>query len=96
MGPAPIITKEGIFIIYNSSDGIEYNVGYAMFSISDPEKLITRSDKPVLSAVHTWENFGKVNYVVFAEGFVEMDGNYYLYYGGADKSIGVAIGKKNY
>ncbi len=94
MGPAPLITEKGIFIIYNSSDGVEYNVGYAMFSESDPEKLIARSDEPVLSAEHYWENFGKVNYVVFAEGLIEKDGNYYLYYGGADKGVGVAIGRK--
>ncbi len=96
MGPCPIITKKGIFIIYNSSNGEEYNVGYAIFSKTNPEKLIERINKPVLSANQSWENYGKINYVVFAGGLVERDGEYYLYYGGADKSIGVAIGKKLY
>jgi predicted GH43/DUF377 family glycosyl hydrolase len=96
IGPSPIITKKGIFMIYNSSDGDEYNVGYAMFSKTNPEKLLTRSNKPRLSATSLWENYGKVNYVVFAQGLIEHKGDYLVYYGGADKSIGVAIGKKFY
>jgi len=96
IGPCPIVTKKGIFIIYNSSNWDEYNVGYAMFSKNNPEKLIARTNKPKLSATQPWESYGKVNYVVFAEGLVEKDGKYFLYYGGADKSIGVAVGRKLY
>jgi len=96
LGPSPIITKKGIFLIYNSSNGNEYNVGYAMFSKTNPAKLIKRTNKPVLFPTSSWENYGKVNYVVFVSGFVEKNSNYLVYYGGADKSIGVAIGKKHY
>ena len=91
-----LITKKGIFLIYNSSDGDEYKVGYAMFSKNNPSKLISRTNKPVLFPGGHWEKYGKVNYVVFASGLVEKNGCYYLYYGGADKSIGLAIGKKIY
>ncbi len=96
MGPCPIFTKRGLFVIYNSSNNIEYNVGYVMFSKNNPEKLIARTNKPIMSATKHWENYGKINYVVFAEGLVEHEGKYLLYYGGADKSVGVAVGKKNY
>ncbi len=96
MGPCPILTKKGIFVIYNSANWEEYNIGYAMFSKNNPEKLIARTNKSMLSPTQSWENYGKVNYVVFAEGLVEKDGEYFLYYGGADKSIGVAIGRKLY
>lgn len=96
MGPCPIITKKGIFVIYNSASWGQYNTGYAMFSKNNPEKLIARTDKPRLSPTRSWENYGKVNYVVFSEGLVEVDGKYFLYYGGADKSIGVAVGRKLY
>jgi len=98
-GPCPIITNKGIFLIYNSSNdpkGGEYNVGCAMFSKNNPSKLIARTNKPVLSATCAWENYGKVNYVVFAEGLVKNDKEYLIYYGGADKSMGVACGKKKY
>lgn len=94
IGPAPIITSAGIFMVYNSSNGEEYNAGFAMFDKKNPEKLIARSDKPILSASKPWESYGKVNYVVFASGLVEKDNKYFLYYGGADKSIGVAFGRK--
>jgi len=96
IGPCPLVTKKGIFMIYNSANWDEYNVGYAMFSKNHPEKLLARTDKPRLSATQSWENYGKVNYVVFAEGIIEKNGEYYVYYGGADKSVGVAIGKKLY
>ena len=96
VGPCPIVTKKGIFMIYNSSDGNEYNVGYAMFSKKNPEKLIARTNNPRLSATQPWESYGKVNYVVFVEGLVEKKGEYFEYYGGADKSIGVALGRRRY
>lgn len=98
IGPTPIFTKKGIFMIYNSSNSEtgEYNSGYAMFSKNNPSKLIARTNKPTLSPSKSWENYGKVNYVVFVEGLIEKDNKYYLYYGGADKSIGVAIGNKLY
>lgn len=96
VGPAPIITEKGIFMLYNSSDGEEYNVGFVMFDKNNPGKLIARTDKPVLSSTKPWEKYGKVNYVVFVEGLIKKDENYLIYYGGADKSIGVAIGKKIY
>jgi len=96
MGPCPIVTKKGLFVIYNSANWEGYNIGYAMFSKNNPGKLIARTNKPRLSATQPWENYGKVNYVVFAEGLVEKGGKYLLYYGGADKSIGLAVGKKLY
>ncbi len=96
VGPSPIMTKKGIFMIYNSSNGNDYNVGYAMFSKKKPEKLIARTNSPRLSATQPWESYGKVNYVVFAEGLVEKKGEYLEYYGGADKSIGVAFGRRRY
>ncbi len=96
IGPCPIITEKGIFLIYNSFDGIKYNIGYAMFDKNSPEKLIARTDEPVLFPEKYWESYGKVNYVVFAEGLVEKNERYLLYYGGADKSIGLAVGEKVY
>ena len=70
--------------------------GYAMFSKKNPDRLLARTNSPRLSATQPWENYGKVNYVVFAEGLVSKEGEYLEYYGGADKSIGVALGRKRY
>lgn len=73
-GPPPVVTDEGILLIYNSSDGKRYNVGQALFSKDDPAKLIDRLDEPCLSPELAWEKWGKVNHVVFAEGLVKREG----------------------
>jgi len=45
---------------------------------------------PVFAPEQVWEKVGQVPNVVFVEGMVR-DGNRWLfYYGGADKSVGVA------
>ena len=89
-GPPPVVTREGILLIYNSSDGKRYNVGQALLSKDDPAKVIDRLDKPCLSPELAWEKWGKVNHVVFAEGLVRRGETWYLYYGGADKCVGLA------
>jgi len=99
-GPPPIITKEGIFLIYNSAkkhinyEGEEtwlsYSPGVVIFDKKDPTRLIYRSEKPILEATEYWEKYGKANYVIFVSGLVYFKGKWLLYYGGADKSIGVA------
>jgi len=89
-GPPPVMTDEGILLVYNSYDGKRYHVGQALFSKDDPAKLIDRLDEPCLSPELAWEKWGKVNHVVFAEGLVKRNGTWYLYYGGADKCVGLA------
>ncbi|OGH69695.1 MAG: hypothetical protein A2754_01825 [Candidatus Magasanikbacteria bacterium RIFCSPHIGHO2_01_FULL_47_8] len=99
-GPPPVVTDEGILIIYNSaksageygrkSDYISYAPSFAVFDKNDPEKLLFRADKPIMEPEEYWEKFGKVNYVIFATGLANFKNKWLLYYGGADKSIGVA------
>jgi beta-1,2-mannosidase len=90
-GPAPIITPQGIFLIYNGADDkMVYSTGWVLFDKKDPTKVLARSDVPIFSPQNEWEKAGQVPNVVFVEGMVR-DGNRWLfYYGGADKNIGVA------
>jgi predicted GH43/DUF377 family glycosyl hydrolase len=89
-GPAPIITKDGILLVYNGADDkLVYRTGVAVFSLNDPRKLIWRSDEPVFWPERDWEKSGQVPNVVFVEGMVKKDDHYLLYYGGADKYVGV-------
>lgn len=92
MGPPPILTKEGIFIIiYNGKNNAgKFSIGWAMFDKNNPSKLLKRSKKPILEPTEYWEKYGKVNNVVFATGLVFFKNKWLLYYGGADKSVGVA------
>jgi predicted GH43/DUF377 family glycosyl hydrolase len=90
-GPAPIITPQGIFLIYNGADDkLVYSTGWVLFDKKDPTKVLARSEEPVFAPDKEWEKVGQVPYVVFVEGMVR-DGNRWLfYYGAADKNIGVA------
>ena len=90
-GPAPVITNDGILLIYNGADNNNvYRTGWVLFDRSDPRKVIARARKPIFEPVREWEKVGQVPNVVFVEGLVP-DGNRWLfYYGGADKYVGVA------
>ena len=90
-GPAPIITKRGIVLVYNGADDkLIYRTGIAIFDRTDPRKLIWRSDEPVFAPEKQWEKTGQVPNVVFVEGAVKRGGRYIFYYGGADKYVGAA------
>jgi len=95
-GPPPIITKRGIFLIYNGADDKQvYSTGWVLFDKNDPTKIVARSETPVFAPEKEWEKVGQVPNVVFVEGMVR-DGNRWLfYYGAADKHIGVAIAPAN-
>jgi predicted GH43/DUF377 family glycosyl hydrolase len=90
-GPPPIMTKDGILLIYNGADNkLVYRVGWALFDKSDPRKLLARSETPVFQPEKEWEKVGQVPNVVFVEGLVREGDRWRFYYGGADKYIGVA------
>jgi beta-1,2-mannosidase len=89
-GPPPIITKDGILLVYNGADdNLVYRTGMAVFSLQDPRKLILRSDEPFFGPQREWERIGQVPNVVFVEGMIEKHNQYFFYYGGADKYVGV-------
>jgi len=90
-GPPPILTDAGIVLIYNGADDkLVYRTGIAVFDREDPSKLLYRSEAPVFAPELEWEKAGQVPNVVFVEGMVRQDGRWLLYYGAADKFVGVA------
>ncbi len=90
-GPPPILTKQGIVLIYNGGDdNLVYRTGVAIFDRNDPRKLLYRSDTPIFSPEKEWERVGQVPNVVFVEGMVRKKNRYFFYYGAADKYVGVA------
>jgi predicted GH43/DUF377 family glycosyl hydrolase len=92
-GPPPILTKDGIVLFYNAADdNLVYRTAIAVFDRKDPRKLIWRSEQPMFAPEKSWEKVGQVPNVVFVEGMVRQRGRYLLYYGAADKYIGVAEG----
>lgn len=90
-GPPPILTPEGIVLIYNgASDKLVYRTGLAVFDRKDPSKLLYRSEQPVFEPQLQWEKEGQVPNVVFVEGMLKQGDRFLFYYGGADKFVGIA------
>jgi predicted GH43/DUF377 family glycosyl hydrolase len=90
-GPPPVITRDGIFLVYNGADDhLVYRTGWALFDKNDPRKVLARSDAPIFEPEEQWEKVGQVANVVFVEGLVQTGKRWLFYYGGADKYVGVA------
>lgn len=90
-GPPPVLTSEGIFLIYNGADDRQiYSTGWVLFDRNDPTRVLARASTPVFSPDREWEKVGQVPNVVFVEGMVREKSRWLLYYGGADKYVGVA------
>ncbi len=68
-GPPAIMTGKGIVLLYNGKNGTDdgdknytanaYCGGQALFSLSDPTKLITRLDKPYFIPEASFEKSGQ-------------------------------------
>jgi predicted GH43/DUF377 family glycosyl hydrolase len=90
-GPPPIMTKDGIVLVYNGADdNLVYRTAIAVFDRKDPVKLLWRSEQPVFFPEKSWEKIGQVPNVIFVEGMARHRDRYLFYYGAADKYVGVA------
>jgi predicted GH43/DUF377 family glycosyl hydrolase len=89
-GP-PIEIDDGWLLVYHGVDERRiYRLGVAMLDKRNPEKVIYRSEEPILEPKEDYERFGFVPNVVFSCGSILLDGQLLVYYGGADTVIGVA------
>lgn len=90
-GPPPMLTGEGIVLIYNGADDkLVYRTGMATFDPVDPRRLVSRTNQPIFAPEKEWEKIGQVPNVVFVEGLARQGNRFLFYYGGADKYVGVA------
>ena len=91
-GP-PIKTDNGWLILYHgvSEDNV-YRVGTVLTDLNDLTKILDRSDEPIFEPKTEYEKVGQVNNVVFPCGAVVIDNKIFMYYGGADSVVGVAVG----
>jgi len=90
-GPPPLMTPEGILLVYNGADDrLVYRTGWVLFDRDDPTRVVARSETPVFEPQRGWELSGQVPNVVFVEGLVREGSRWLFYYGGADKHVGVA------
>ena len=90
-GPPPVITEDGILMIYNASDRkINYSAAWALFDKNDPTRVIARAERPILIPERPWEKHGQVPNIIFVEGMVRDGKRWLFYYNGGEKHLGVA------
>lgn len=89
----PILTGQGWLVLYHGvADGgrAEYSVGAMLLDRDDPLKVIARTREPIMSPEHPYETDGFYSRCIFPGGNVVVDGMLYVYYGAADRYVGVA------
>ncbi len=91
VGPPPIKTAKGWLLIYHGVDNQKiYRLGLMILDLNNPNKVLYRSSKPIFEPQETYEKEGYVKNVVFSCGAVQKNRELFIYYGGADKVIGLA------
>lgn len=94
-GP-PIETEKGWLLLYHGVSKKEdnhYHIRAALLDLNDPTCVIVRTKDPILETETAYEKYGIVPNVIFSNGAVVINNQLYVYYGGADKVIGVATMK---
>ncbi len=89
---APAIkTKQGWLVLYHGiSWSAIYRVGALLLDLKDPTIVKARTAIPIFEPQESYEINGIISNVVFPCGVVVRKGKVYMYYGSADKAVGVA------
>lgn len=103
IGPSPLLTSKGIVVFFNAKNGNPasggdpelangvYTGSQALFSATDPTKLIARLDHPFFKPELAWEKSGQyAQGTTFIEGLALFKNQWFIYYGCADTFVGVA------
>jgi len=94
----PLKTDKGWLVLYH---GVEnggtgyYRVGALMLDLEDPSKVIGRTKDFIMEPEFDYEIEGFYKGCVFPTGNMIVDDTLYVYYGGADKYIGLATCNAN-
>jgi predicted GH43/DUF377 family glycosyl hydrolase len=88
----PLKTEKGWLMLYHgvSEEDSVYKIGAVLLALNEPEKVLARTKFPILEPEMPYEKEGVVPNVVFPCGMVMLGSKLYVYYGGADKVVGVA------
>jgi predicted GH43/DUF377 family glycosyl hydrolase len=107
VGPPPVLTSEGIIVLYNAKNSDDpkfsdpklapgaYSVERAVFDARDPTHLLSQTTSPVFQPELPFERSGQYAAgTTFAEGLVWFHNAWWLYYGCADSFVGVAVSEQ--
>lgn len=93
-GPPPLKTELGWLLFYHAMDFRDpnrYKLGAMILDINAPTKVLYRSRMPILEPDFDYENQGFKAGVVYSCGAIVKDGELYVYYGGGDSVVCVAM-----
>jgi predicted GH43/DUF377 family glycosyl hydrolase len=92
-GTPPIRTDEGWLEIYHAADASgRYHLGAMLSGLDSPERIVSRSSRPVLSPEADYELKGVFANCVFSNGLIVGDGGEMtVYYGAADRICAGAV-----
>ncbi len=94
-GP-PIETEHGWLFFYHSyAEDRIYRLGVALLALDDPKVVLNRPQNWILEPQEPWELDGNVPNVVFSSANIRVGDQVWVYYGGADRVIGLATGDFN-
>jgi len=97
IGSPPIETKEGWLLIYahiqNYSTHHEtiFGIEAVLLDKDNPQKIVARTDEPILVPHESYELEGMVPNVIFPSGSLIENNMLYLYYGAADTVSALAM-----
>ncbi len=87
----PIKTEYGWLILYHAvGPDNHYRLGAMLLDLEDPTKLLHRTPDWLIQPEENYELEGYYNGVIFPCGKVVIEGTLFVYYGGADKYVGLA------
>lgn len=89
----PLKTPDGWLMIYHGvgEGGLgKYCAGALLLDLDDPLRVIGRTREPILEPEQDYETGGMYSGCVFPTGNVILGDTLYVYYGAADKYVGVA------
>ncbi len=91
-GAVPIRTEKGWLVLYHGADREtnRYSMGAALLATEDPRRVIAVSPNPVLYAQEPYETTGFYPNVVFSCGAFLAGDTVHMYYGAADRVMGLA------
>lgn len=89
-GP-PLEIEGGFLLLYHAVDEKRvYRLGAALLDKEDPRRVLARQKEPIFEPELSWEIGGLVPNVVFSSGHAVQGQDLFVYYGAADRVIGVA------
>jgi predicted GH43/DUF377 family glycosyl hydrolase len=100
-GPPPVRVEEGWLLIHHGVSGtltegwgpqrhVRYSAGAMLLDPNDPGFVLARTSRALLEPDLPEERAGTVPNVVFPTAIEQIDGQWFVFYGMADSSIGVA------